>query len=83
MTHFEDFDRRKTQTRVSEDERRLRDALYALNQALPVESTRIEDYIDEFLGDDNDEFAARNLRRLVRVRDEVFELGRELYGWTD
>jgi hypothetical protein len=48
---------------VSEDERRLREALFALNRA--IDPSR----------DDQE--------RLVRVRDEAWELGVELYGWTD
>lgn len=50
---------------VGDDERRLREALYALNRAIEPDGE----------GDAFD--------RLRRVRDKVFSLGVELYGWSD
>lgn len=66
MTHFEDFDRRKRQE--YEEERELREALYALNRGL------LRDHLDS---DDS------RVVRIRRIRDEVWALGHELYGWSE
>lgn len=52
-----------------EDEKRLKEALYALNRAIMPDD-------ESFTG------PTRNAR-LERIRDEVWDLGRGLYGWTD
>lgn len=63
MTHFEDFDPRKAASERAEDEKRLREALHALNRAIDP--------------------ARDDQEKLVNTRDQVWDLGVKLYGWTD
>lgn len=54
-----------------EDEKRLLEARFALTRAVPFAD-------DGWTVADTDE-----AKQIIRMRDEVFELGARLYGWTD
>jgi hypothetical protein len=56
---------------VGEAEKRLLEAVFALARSVPLAD-------DGWTVADTDE-----ARQIIRIRDEAFELGAKLYGWTD
>lgn len=85
MSHFEEFDHRKAVAAaradtgeerdasldetgrfpLQEEERRLREALWALNRTIVPDMPETHE------------------ARIRRIRDGVWELGVELYGWSE
>lgn len=86
MTHFEDFDKRKAVSAAKAETGEGRDASLDVTGRFPLqeEERRLLEAlwaINRAILDPDEPHG--HFDRLKRTRDEVWDLGVDLYGWTD